>query len=248
MKRIVKIVAPLVLLLSAATAAVAMAAPVQPSDPFPDVYDKVDPKIVACMAERQAMEKAEDGLRTATKLYNIDAAGQGTGTIRGKELRQSEQKLHEAELKLSDAKHMLALCLNNQTKDPNKACFELANKLSRLKAELEIREEMLKIAQTDYNLAVPAHDRKALSDRDFAILDGALQDAKTDVRHTKEKIDAVRADIAAAGNKCPGYEFEPTGDEDAEQHPTVTASPTVTSEPPVASGTPTATVSPVPVP
>src|SRR5689334_19550604 len=127
---------PLVLLLSAATAAVAMAAPVQPADPFPGVYEKVDPKIVACMAERQAVEKAEIGLQTARKLYNIDAAGQGTGTIRGKELRESEQKLHEAELKLSNARHMYVLCLNNQTKDPDKACFELANKLSRLLAEL----------------------------------------------------------------------------------------------------------------
>jgi hypothetical protein len=246
MKFAVKIVAPLVLLLSAATATAAFAAP---KAPYPTPDPKVDKNIASCKAERRAVGLAEIDVRTAQRTY--DALRNAKNGVRPSEVWEAWRKLLEFQVTLSNANYDYAVCLNNKGNDPDKVCFEIANHLNKLQDELELRQAIFDSMSAEYT---KLKSSGGLTELDKISMEGILDKLKKQIDYLKEDIKETQ-DLVDNTPACMGYPFtrpETKTELPPEGGPTSTATVTSPAEPTPTSVTAAPTVSasetPIPVP
>lgn len=141
MRRIVKFVAPLVVLLAAATTAAAVADPVTPTDPYPRVDD---PGTGVCAKETRAVDRllVQDAAKRRPYERAKDAFDRGVGSP--EDVAGARRPLLEYLRDLSRAKYALAACRTKEgagaAKD--KKCAALYLEYNRLVDELAINTEL----------------------------------------------------------------------------------------------------------
>lgn len=220
MKSLVKIVAPVILVLTAATA-VAVAAPVPPKAPYPDVPANAD----VCKVEKLEIQKQQAKYDQAKGDYDRTLALYQRGSASVETLEKAEAALHNAEIALNNAKYAEATCRNKAGNDPKKACVELSLELNRLIDELAIRKELERLARNAYDRALNLARTGTISAEELAAAKTAWQVAVIERQQVEQKITDQRAAIAA-NPACRDYPSErPTP---TSTTPTTPTSPTTT--------------------
>lgn len=165
MKLAVKVLTPLVVLLVAATTAVAMA------DPYP--LTEPDSRIPAnnnvCVTEKIAINQAQGDYNNALDRYRRakQADDRAQRPVTAAARRDAEQQLHEAQIKLTNAKFAEAACRNNLGNNPDKTCLALVLELQRLKAEAPLRRALERLAGIKLGLAQHSFDHGGISQREL---------------------------------------------------------------------------------
>jgi hypothetical protein len=122
----IKIVLPVAVLFVAATA-VALAAPITPTTPYPAVPANAD----VCLVEKLEIQRQQAEFDTAMREYDR-IRSLYPRSASASELRAAERAVHLAGIRLNNAKYAEAACRNNLGNDANKACIALALELNRL--------------------------------------------------------------------------------------------------------------------
>jgi tetratricopeptide (TPR) repeat protein len=234
MKSLVKIMAPVIVVLAAATA-VAVAAPIPPTAPYPDVPANAD----VCKVEKLEIQKQQAKYDLAKGNYDRTLALYQRGSASIEEVENAEAAVHNAEIALSNAKYAEAACRNKLGNDPKKACIDLSLELNRLIDELAIRKELERLARNAYDRALNLARTGAISAEQLAAAKTAWQVAVIERQQVEQKITDQRAAIAA-NPACRDYPSErPTP---TSTTPTTPTSPTTTPTSP----SPTTPTSPDP--
>lgn len=242
MKLLIKIVLPMVVLFAAATA-VALAAPIAPTTPYPNVPANAD----VCLVEKLEIQRRQLEYDAAVTDYNRVRRLYERHAASASELRAAERAVHLAGIQLNNAKYAEAACRNNLRDDPNKACITMSLELNRLIDELPMRRELERLARADYDAAVRAGS--AVAPAELERLRLAAQVATIERQQAEQRITDQRARIAA-NPACREYPSErptptstPSGTPTSTGTSTPTISPTSPSSPPV-STTPSTTTPP----
>lgn len=146
MRPSIKITLALVVLLCAATAAVAMADPIAPTTPYPAPAADAP----ACEAKRLAVREAKIDHDFAEKMYVLEKQvfDGGAGTLAA--LWAAERELHLASIALNEAKYAEATCRNDKGNAADKVCVGLALRLNKLLDELPSRVALEDLAKKDH--------------------------------------------------------------------------------------------------
>jgi hypothetical protein len=219
----IKIVLPVAVLFVAATA-VALAAPITPTTPYPAVPANAD----VCLVEKLEIQRQQAEFDTAMREYDR-IRSLYPRSASASELRAAERAVHLAGIRLNNAKYAEAACRNNLGNDANKACIALALELNRLIDELPMRRELERLAIADYDAAVQAGSAVSPSELDRLRL--AAQVATIERQQTEQRITDQRARIAA-DPACRDYPVDRPA-------PTPTTTPTSTTAPATPTGTST---------
>ncbi len=203
MKLMVKVAVPLVVLFAVATTAVAVAAPVPSTTPFPN--PPADAAV--CLDEKDGIARQEINLRYAKAEYDraVQRAGGGVGAQL--DLIAKERALHVAAIALNKAKYDEAKCRNGLGNAADKACIALALEYNRLIDEAAIKVELEKLAKADYDAAVFARN---LGVGDAETVDRTLRDwdlAKLDVTTVNRHVTEARKKITD-NPACRSFTFE----------------------------------------
>jgi multidrug resistance efflux pump len=228
MKSLVKIVAPVILVLTAATA-VAVAAPVPPKAPYPDVPANAD----VCKVEKLEIQKQQAKYDQAKGDYDRTVALYQRGAASIETLEKAEAALHNAELALNNAKYAEAACRNK--------AGDLSLELNRLIDELAIRKELERLARNAYDRALNLARTGSISAEELAAAKTAWQVAVIERQQVEQKITDQRAAIAA-NPACRDYPSErPTPTSTTPTTPT-SPSPTTPTSPSPTTPSPTSTM------
>jgi multidrug resistance efflux pump len=191
MKLLLKIVAPVAVLFTTATA-VAFAAPVAQTTVYPEVPANPD----VCRVEKLEIQRAQLELDAARAQYERILRLVRTGAASPYELRQAERAVHLASIKLNAAKYAEAACRNNLGNDPNNACIARALELNRLIDELPMRQEIERLATADYEMGRRLVAQGAMSREEFERLRLAKDIATIERQQTEQRIADQRRRIA----------------------------------------------------
>lgn len=238
MKLAVKVLTPLVALLFAATAVVAVA------DPYPltEPDSRVTVNNNACVAEKISINQAQGDYNIALDAYRRAklAYDRVQNPAIAAALRDAEQQLHEAQIKLTNAKFAEAACRNNLSNNPDKACLALVLELQRLKAELPLRQALQRITATKLKLAQDSFDRGGISQQELNVYVNAAKTAVSN-QQAVEKALAAQEKLIKDTPACRAFPTTPPppelGPTPREVPPTTT---TMLTEP-TAPSTPTTT-------
>jgi hypothetical protein len=229
-RTLLRILLPVVAVVAAAT--VALAAPVPPTTPYP----QVPPNGNACLVEKMEVDKQQLLHDQARRHYDRIKALFDRNAASASDLRAAERALHQAAIALNNAKYAEAGCRNALGDDPKKECVSLSLELNRLLDELAPRQELERLAKAHYDAMQRLADSGAVSREE-------LDRAKTAWEVAKLERQQVEQRIADAGKRladepaCEGYpSTRPT--------PTSTTvpSPTATPTTPGSTTYPTSTV------
>ncbi|HEU5470263.1 MAG TPA: hypothetical protein VFV67_06390 [Actinophytocola sp.] len=191
MKLLIKIVAPVAVMFTAATA-VALAAPVTPTDVYPNVPANAD----VCQVEKLEIQRQQLEFDQARRDYDRTAQLVARGAASMSELRAAERALHQAGIRLNAAKYAEAACRNNLGNAANKACIALALELNRLIDELPLRRELERLAIEEYNVGLQLARRNAISQQELERLRLAAQVATIERQQAEQRIADQRRRIA----------------------------------------------------
>jgi hypothetical protein len=223
-KLLVKIVLPMAVLFAAA-AAIAMAAPISPTTPYPNVPANAD----VCRVEKLEIQRQQLEYDAAAREYERTRLLYERRAASASELRAAERAAHLAGIRLNAAKYAEAACRNNLGNDANKACITLALELNRLIDELPMRRELERLATADYDAAVRAGAAVSPAERERLQL--AAQVATIERQQTEQRITDQRARIRATP-ACRDYPSErPAPAPTSTSMPTSTSTPTSTTAP-----------------
>jgi hypothetical protein len=227
MKLLFKIVAPVAVMVTAA-GAVAMAAPLTPTTPYPDVPANAD----VCKVEKLDVTRAQIELDIAKRAYERakTAYERGVGAISA--MRIAEIAVHRAMIKLNAAKYAEAACRNNKGNDANKPCITLALDLNRLLDELALRQEVERLARAEYDRALEGRRTGVVSEEELDKTELEWRLAEVDRQQTEQRITDQR-ELIAANIACRGFPFDRRPAPPAPPQPTsaLPTSPTVTTGP-----------------
>jgi hypothetical protein len=188
MKLLIKIVAPVAVVITAAAITLAVTAsadvyPVVPANPNPDV----------CRAERIEIQIQE--LQLAQARRELDRL-RGLSTATPAQLNGAARIVAEAEIRVNSARYAEADCRNRMGNDPNKACITLALELNRLIDELPFRRTIEQIAAAEYARILPL-PRSVIPAEELERARLAADVARLQREQTEARITAQRALIAA---------------------------------------------------
>jgi hypothetical protein len=237
MKLVIKVTAPLVALLVAAGAAVAMAAPAPPKDPYPAV--KIDPNV--CKVEALRVRKAQVRRDFSAKRYDRAEDGFNRGVISEDAFNAAVKDLAARDNELIDAKYAERSCQLNKGAKPKQSCEAMSLELNRLLDKLPNFQKLEDRAKKDYQKAKEARERGgSISAEQLEALDEAQRIAELDRQETEQAIQDQR-DLLKADPACKDFPSERP-----EVLPPPREVPTSTEEPPTTTSTmePTTTVNP----
>jgi hypothetical protein len=202
MKLIVKVGTAVVVLCTAMTA-IAVAAPIPPTTPFPDVPANA----TVCLDQKDNITRQQIMYTYAKAAYDRANKADLTGVGAQADLRTAERALHLVEIALNQANYDEAACRNDQGNAANKACVALALAYNRLVDEAPIRAALATLAKADYDAAVAAQNA-SVGDQDTVDRTKRDWDLSTlDVRQNTRWIGEARAKIT--GNPaCQGFSFD----------------------------------------
>jgi len=233
MKLIVKVGTAVVVLCTAMTA-MAVAAPMPPTTPFPDVPANA----TVCLDQKDNIERQQIMYTYAKAVYDRANRANLAGAGAQADLRAAERALHLVEIALNKAKYDEAVCRNDQGNAANKVCVALALEYNRLVDEAPIRAALEALAKADYDAAVAGQNAGA---GDADTVDRTKRDwdlSKLDTGQNARWITEARAKIT--GNPaCQGFSFDrpqpappprevPTSAPQPTDVPTATTPPTTT--------------------
>lgn len=205
MKLFAKVAAPLLALLVAAGAAVAMAAPIPPKEPYPVV--KIDPKI--CKLQALAVKKFQIRHNYATKRYQRakDNYDLSAGSL--DEFKKAEKDLQKIDIELNKAKYAEALCQQRKGGvKPKQSCEEMSLELNRLIDELPMRKRLEEIAKDDHQKAKTAREKGgAVSAEQVETLEEEALVAEIERQEVEQAIQDQR-DLIAADPACKDFPSE----------------------------------------
>jgi hypothetical protein len=201
-KLFLKIVAPVLVMCTAATA-VALAAPVTPTTVYPDVPANPD----VCRVEKLEIQRQQLEFDEARATYDRLQRQAGMGAASTSELRAAEVALHQAGIRLNAAKYAEAACRNNLGNNANKACVTLALELNRLVDELALRREIERLAAAEFADGNRQAERGTISPADLGRLRLAAQIATIERQQTEQRIIDQRRRIAETP-ACRGFPAE----------------------------------------
>jgi hypothetical protein len=199
---LIKVVAPTVVLLTAATA-VALAAPSTPITPYPTVPANAD----ACKVEKLEIQKKQLEYDYTKKVYDRAKAAFDRGVGSAVALYQAELALNQALIALNNAKYAESACRNDKSNAADKICVGLALELNRLIDELALRQEVERLTKAIYDIAADAVRRGAGSPEDAELAEKNWKVAQLDRQQVEQKIADQRAKIAATP-ACKDYPFD----------------------------------------
>lgn len=233
MRRLFKIVLPVVILLAVA-ATVALAAPPVPTTPYPAVPANAD----VCKVEKLEIQKKQVEYDYAKKVYDkaLTAYNRGAGSLGA--VQQAEIALDQAAIALNNAKYAETACRNDKGNAADKVCVALALELNRLLDELAQRQEIERLTKALYDAAVEQVRRGAGSSDEVDLAEKNWKVAQLDRQQVEQKIADQRAKIAATP-ACKDYPVERPMPTSVSPEPTSTSTEPITTGPP----TPTTTVS-----
>jgi Outer membrane efflux protein len=217
MKLLLKIIAPVMLVIALA-AAVAMATPVPPTSPYPNVPANPD----VCKVEKIDVQKAQLNYDQAKADYERIKRLYERGAASISEVRNAERAMANTALALNNAKYAEAKCRNNLGADPKKACVDLSLELNRLIDELAQRQQLEAFARADYDAQLELQRRGATTPAAVEQARLAWQQAQLDRQRVEQQIADQRAKIAA-NPACRDFPSE---------RPTPTSTTPPTSTPP----------------
>ena len=232
MKIVIKVVAPILLLLTAA-ATIALAAPITPTDPYPNVPANPD----VCQVEKLEIQKAQNEYNTAKDDYArvLELWRRGSAAIG--DVRAADRAVQLAGIKLNNAKYAEAKCRNEKGNDPKKVCIDLSLELNRLTDELAMRKVLEQLASDDYAAGLELARKGAISPSDLAKLKLAYDNAVLDRKQVEQKIKDQKAAIAA-NPACTDYPSErPTPTSTTPTSPTSTTPSTTAPTPTTSTST-----------
>lgn len=230
MKLVVKVVTPLVALLVAATAAVAVADPVERKEPYPEVPANA----TVCLDEKLEVTKQDTQyqfqlrkFQRATRLFNL-------GNMGAEEYRKIERELHEVAIKLNAAVYKEAACRNREGNDAKKACVALVLELQAMVDELPMRKELERLAAADF-AAVKGKGSVSVEEQDR--LETAAKVAEIERKQLEQRI-ADKRKAVEANPACKDFPIDrpvkkpaPPKEEELEPSSTSPAQPTTPVEP-----------------
>ncbi|MFC4533692.1 hypothetical protein [Sphaerisporangium dianthi] len=259
MKLVIKVAAPLAVLLLAAGlagASAAVAAPLPPKDPYPAVA--IDATI--CRLDALRVKKAKVRRDFAAKRYDRaeDSLNKGVGSR--DDFRKAEADLAKLDIELTNAKYAEASCQLNKGAKPKQSCEVMSLELNRLLDQLANRKKVEASAKDAYQKARTIPQATAV-ERLEALEEEALI-AEIERQETEQAIQDQR-DLIKADPACKDFRSErpevlppprevPPGN-DAPATPAPTAQPTTTADPattpqPTTTVAPTATADPTMTP
>jgi hypothetical protein len=201
MKLVVKLVAPLVAVLLAGVAAVAVA---EPTD-VRKVYPEVAADTTVCIAEKTAMDVADLEYQKLVRKWRRDlAANQKNKSVSDEDVRKAARKMYEAGIKLIELKYAEAKCRLKAGNDAQKVCKALVLDLHAMLDALPMRKELVALAEADWN-AVKDNPKIPAEERDEA--ETNLKIAKRLLKGLEDLIADKRKEIAAEP-ACKGFPVE----------------------------------------
>ncbi|GAA1303979.1 hypothetical protein [Saccharothrix xinjiangensis] len=230
MRTLLRILLPVVAVVAAAT--VALAAPVPPTTPYP----QVPPNAGACLVEKMEVDKQQLLHDQAKRHYDRIKALFDRNAASASELRAAEKALHQAAIALNNAKYAEAACRNGLGNDPKKECVSLSLELNRLLDELALRQELERLAKAHYDAMLRLADSGAVSREELDRAKTAWEVAQLERQQVEQRIADAKKQLADKPG-CKDYpSIRPT--------PTSTTIPTPTATPTTPGSTtyPTSTV------
>ncbi|QFZ21515.1 efflux RND transporter periplasmic adaptor subunit [Saccharothrix syringae] len=232
MKRLFRVLLPVVAVIAAATTA--LAAPVPPTTPYPEVPPNAD----ACRVEKLEIQKQQLLHDQAKREYERIKALVPSNAASVEELRTAERALHLAAIALNNAKYAEAACRNKLGNDPKKECVGLSLELNRLLDELALRKELERLAKESYDAALALLGSGAVSREEVERRKTAWEVAKVERQQVEARIEAVKKQLAD-NPACKDYpstrptptSTTPTSTPPSTTSPGTTAPTTTTTQP-----------------